>query len=119
MRLIEPGRRGRSKGACVSLGGRCTRVRPTPWWCVRPARPQVHHLGRDPRCARCWMPRDPRPTLLTRQASRGLERRRMNTLTVWRFAAVEAAESALGPLNRLVTAGEARVDDAALVSWPR
>jgi uncharacterized membrane protein len=42
----------------------------------------------------------------------------VNTLTVWSFAAVDAAERALGPLDRLIAAGHARVDDAALVAWP-
>jgi uncharacterized membrane protein len=42
----------------------------------------------------------------------------MNTLVVWRFAEPEGAAAALPQLERLVTAGEATVDDAALVSWP-
>jgi uncharacterized membrane protein len=42
----------------------------------------------------------------------------MNTLTVWRFDSPEGAREALPDLERLVTAGEASVDDAALVSWP-
>lgn len=43
----------------------------------------------------------------------------MNTLTVWRFDAPEAAEQALPRLERLVRGGLASIDDAALVSWPR
>lgn len=43
----------------------------------------------------------------------------MNTLTVWRFDSPDAAGQALARLERLVAARDARVDDAALVTWPR
>jgi len=39
-------------------------------------------------------------------------------LTVWRFDTPEAAAEALPGLEHVVAAGEASVDDAALVSWP-
>jgi len=42
----------------------------------------------------------------------------MNTLTVWRFPAPEAAEQALAPLRGIVIAGHATIDDCALVAWP-
>jgi uncharacterized membrane protein len=42
----------------------------------------------------------------------------MNTLTVWRFDTPEGAAEALPDLERLVAAGDACVDDAAVVSWP-
>src|SRR4051812_26770163 len=42
----------------------------------------------------------------------------MNTLVVWRFADPDGAAATLPRLHRLVSAGEATVDDAALVSWP-
>jgi uncharacterized membrane protein len=42
----------------------------------------------------------------------------MNTLVVWRFADPDGAAAALPELEALVTAGEATVDDAALVTWP-
>ena len=37
---------------------------------------------------------------------------------VWRFADPDGAAGALPRLQRLVAAGEATVDDAALVTWP-
>jgi uncharacterized membrane protein len=37
---------------------------------------------------------------------------------VWRFDGPDAAALALPRLERLTAAGEARVDDAALVAWP-
>src|SRR5262249_5766078 len=40
-------------------------------------------------------------------------------LTVWRFDTPAAAGEALPRLEQLVAAGDARIDDAALVSWPR
>jgi uncharacterized membrane protein len=42
----------------------------------------------------------------------------MNTLVVWRFDGPDGAAAALPRLERLVRAGEATVDDAALVTWP-
>jgi uncharacterized membrane protein len=42
----------------------------------------------------------------------------MNTLTVWRFAAPEAAEQSLPALKLAIGAGRASINDAALVSWP-
>jgi uncharacterized membrane protein len=42
----------------------------------------------------------------------------MITLTVWRFDTPSGAEQALPGLARLVAAGQASVDDAALVAWP-
>jgi uncharacterized membrane protein len=42
----------------------------------------------------------------------------MNTLTVWRFPAPDAAETALASLQRLATGGQVSIDDAALISWP-
>jgi uncharacterized membrane protein len=41
----------------------------------------------------------------------------VNTLTVWRFDGPDAAEQALPRLERLVAAGAARIDDAALAEW--
>jgi uncharacterized membrane protein len=43
----------------------------------------------------------------------------MNTLTVWRFDTPDGADQALPALERLVATGQAHVDDAALVFWPR
>jgi uncharacterized membrane protein len=42
----------------------------------------------------------------------------VNTLSVWRFPAPEAAGQALERLEQLVADGRAAVDDAALVTWP-
>jgi uncharacterized membrane protein len=42
----------------------------------------------------------------------------MNTLMVWRFDHPDGAGAALPRLQRLVAAGDATVDDAALVTWP-
>jgi len=42
----------------------------------------------------------------------------VDTLTVWRFDTPEAAAQVLPDLERLVAAGDAHVDDAALVTWP-
>jgi uncharacterized membrane protein len=42
----------------------------------------------------------------------------MNTLSVWRFPAPEAADEAVAELHRLVVAERAIVDDAALIAWP-
>jgi uncharacterized membrane protein len=42
----------------------------------------------------------------------------MNTLVVWRFDDRDGAGDALPRLQRLAAAGEATVDDAALVTWP-
>jgi uncharacterized membrane protein len=42
----------------------------------------------------------------------------VNTLTVWRFPAPEAAEQALAPLHGIIGAGRVTIDDCALVSWP-
>jgi uncharacterized membrane protein len=42
----------------------------------------------------------------------------VNTLTVWRFPAPEAAEQALVPLHGIIRAGRATIDDCVLVSWP-
>jgi uncharacterized membrane protein len=42
----------------------------------------------------------------------------MNTLSVWRFATPGAAGQALGPLEVMVAAGHAQLDDAVLVAWP-
>jgi len=42
----------------------------------------------------------------------------MNTLMVWRFDHPDGADAALPRLQRLVAAGDATVDDAALVTWP-
>jgi len=42
----------------------------------------------------------------------------VNTLVVWRFPEPDGAAAALPRLERLVAAGEATVDDAALVTWP-
>ncbi len=42
----------------------------------------------------------------------------MNTLVVWRFEGPDGAGAALPRLGRLVAAGEATVDDAALITWP-
>jgi uncharacterized membrane protein len=42
----------------------------------------------------------------------------VNTLTVWRFPAPDAAEQALSGLQPTVRAGYATIGDAALVSWP-
>jgi uncharacterized membrane protein len=41
----------------------------------------------------------------------------VNTLSVWRFDGPDAAGQALPGLERLLAAGEAGIDDAALVSW--
>jgi uncharacterized membrane protein len=43
----------------------------------------------------------------------------MNTLVVWRFDDPGGAAAALPRLEKLARAGEATVDDAALVTWPR
>ena len=42
----------------------------------------------------------------------------MNTFMVWCFAHPDTAAASLPRLQRLVAAGEAIVDDAALVTWP-
>ncbi len=42
----------------------------------------------------------------------------MDTLTVWQFDAPGGADEVLPQLERLAADGVARVDDAALVSWP-
>jgi len=43
----------------------------------------------------------------------------VDTLTVWKFEGQSAAEAALPRLERLAAHGAIRVDDAALVAWPR
>jgi uncharacterized membrane protein len=42
----------------------------------------------------------------------------VNTLTVWRFPAPDAAEQALTPLLGIVNAGRVSIDDCVLVAWP-
>jgi uncharacterized membrane protein len=42
----------------------------------------------------------------------------MNTLSVWCFPAPDGAERAVVDVERLVGAGYATVDDAALATWP-
>src|SRR4051794_13140753 len=42
----------------------------------------------------------------------------MDALVVWRFDDPGGAAAALPRLERLVAAGEATIDDAALVTWP-